>query len=231
MTISEAVASLTTALQAELEKEIVSLRKELEEERHLRQSLETRLLNLIQTVYTRSEMDNRLDQLKSHVLERVDTVQQAGEADVRSARRELSERLEAVSQTFTLCSKDSKANETPTLAMAEMDKKIGVVLIDFDQRLAAAHAETASVVAASVHSARDYTNGQTENIWKRMDSFKGSLERGFESIRARLDEQVHTEKLRSASQEEMRIALEQKIGMVQLDVDSFKEAVNGHMGG
>merc|ERR1719215_2511218 len=100
MAMSAALLALGTAFQDEVQREVSSLRKEVEHEREYRLLLEQQVSKLQQAVYSNAEVDAIFDSLRAHQEQQAETVKAQGAVALRAAQRELEQRIESTLQNL-----------------------------------------------------------------------------------------------------------------------------------
>lgn len=227
MAAAVALAALGEAIREDIRRELEPLQKELEHEKKLRELLEQQLLRFQEEVYRTKEVDGLLEGVKKRAEEGAEASKAESERALRMAQRELEHRIETVREGMQAkpASESEKlrslAEDVPLLTR-EIDRKLGTVLVDLDQRLAAARAEAEAAVAEALRSASQHADSGDEQLAELIQVAQAALD----SLQVRLHEasqgQGSFEEQLGSRLSALQAALEQKIGMVQLDVDQVR---------
>lgn len=231
MAIAEAVRHLTAAIQEDMRKELAHLRQELEHERQLRQLLEQQLAGLQEACLARADASSMFACLEQRLEAQSDSARKDGEDALRRAQRELEHRIEAVQESCNARADDRSAavpsaSDLPLLTR-EIDRKLGTMLMDIDHRVGTAckAAEVAAAAAGdgALRNAQDGHRLQSE----KLEALQVALDARLDDIRSALCSQESAGRRFGTQIEALRSTLEQKIGMVQLDVDQLRVDMTG----
>lgn len=221
-----ALAGLGAAIQAELKQAMASLRLELDEERQMRRLLEQQVDQLKQVMYTSSEVDRKISSVQQLVNDSAATTKADSENALRAAQRELEYRIEAALKGLQNQAAESEkpraAPEDTQLLNREIDRKLGTILVDIDQRLTAAKAELETAMEAAVHGAVEHADAGCNELRERLGETSTASETALQELRRDLSSRDDAEGRLSSRMDTVRTSLEQKIGMVQLDVDQLR---------
>mmetsp|Transcript_120039 Transcript_120039/g.268269 ORF Transcript_120039/g.268269 Transcript_120039/m.268269 type:complete len:238 (-) Transcript_120039:248-961(-) len=230
MAVASALAVLGEAIREEVQQAVGALREELEQERKVRQLLEQQVLKLQQSFCTTAEVSTAVEALEQRLEQRTALVGEEAGRTLRAAQRELEHRIEsALAGTKEAATPprppaaDSEA--MPTLLTREIDRKLGTVLVEMDQRFGAVRADAGALAAQAREAATSHAEagdrvlqGHLAEIEAALGVCRGRLE-GTQGARAGGEERM------GARIESLQTCLEQKIGMVQLDVDQLRQEV------
>lgn len=221
-----ALAGLGAAIQEEVRHAVASLRFELEEERQVRRLLEHQIDQLKQAMYTSSEVDQKISSVQQLVDDAAATTKADCENALRAAQRELEYRIETALKGLQPQPAESEkprvAPEDAPLLNREIDRKLGTILVDIDQRLNAAKAELETAVETAVHGALEHADACCNELRSRLGETSTASETALQELRRDLSLRDDAEGRLSSRVDSIRTSLEQKIGMVQLDVDQLR---------
>merc|ERR1711920_24443 len=98
----------------------------------------------------------------------------------------------------------------------------GTVLIDLDRRLQTQTSNTTMELETAIQGARSHTDETCGGISALVTEMQNSLDVGVQSIQKELDMHGGIESRLGVKLDSVQVALEQKIGMVQLEVDQVR---------
>ncbi|CAE8599058.1 unnamed protein product [Polarella glacialis] len=235
MALADALEGLGAAIQTEVQREVGLLRQELEQERQLRQLLEQQVLKLQAGVYTSSEVDSLADGLQKRmdadIFAALDAASKDWIRNLRESQYHSQAALEELRASFTSDSHapneasskrhERASAETPLLTL-EMDRKLGTVLLDLDQRFAEAHAEQGRAKEAALHRMEELIEASRQEVLTKIDEVAIASAAGQEQVKLGAAALGFLEQASVARVEALQTSLEQKIGMVQLDIDQLR---------
>lgn len=225
--MDSALRNLGAAIHEEVQKEVAAVRKELDQERQVRQLVEQQLLRLQHAVYSNVETDRMLEALQKRLEERSEIVREDCERALRAAQRELERRIEVLLQRIEPkeapeVTKPRITAEDAPLLSHEIDRKLGTVLVDVDQRLEAAHADTGAAVTRALQIATNHADEGLGRLSVKFSELESTLGTHLGSLQKAVEMHTGVENRLMGRLEAAQVGLEQKIGMVQLDLDQVR---------
>eukprot|EP00931_Biecheleriopsis_adriatica_P076927 TRINITY_DN50587_c0_g1_i1.p1 TRINITY_DN50587_c0_g1~~TRINITY_DN50587_c0_g1_i1.p1 ORF type:complete len:258 (-),score=90.18 TRINITY_DN50587_c0_g1_i1:43-789(-) len=241
MSMANALEALGAAISAEVCQEVQAVREELEQERQLRQLLEQQVLKLQQHVYPSVEVDRLLEELsaKVHV-----TSLDAAEAAAKdwAMKLQLAEQgLQASFEAFRSSAEPHFADAakraasaadspSPALLTVEIDRKIGTAIVDLDQRFEAAKAAQAEACREEIRKVMEEAEAGSHTREAQFLDLQKACQADVESLRTAMSAKQESSISLMVQLEALQTGLEQKIGMVQLDLDQLRQEL-GECGG
>lgn len=222
------MAAVGSAIEEEVQRKVSVFIVELEHERKLRQLLEQQVAKLQQSVYTNTEVDQVLEALTKRIEDGVLHAKDESEKGLRAAQREFEHRIHTVQTHAQEPAKPKTSAEDVLLLSHEMDRKLGTVLMDIDRKLSAMQPEAVAAAKEAVTKTAEDASAEHSKLCSIVDDLRTSLESGIDALRGKLDMFSGTELRIDAKLSALQTALEQKIGMVQLEVDQVRAASEGY---
>lgn len=228
MAMASALVSLGAAFQDEVQREVGALRQEVEHERRFRQMLEEQVSTLQQAVYSNVEVDALLLKIQKQQEERAAALQADCERRLSAAQRELEYRIESVVQS---CQEQGtreepegqkRSAEDVPLLTAEIDRKLGTMLMDFDQKLNVARSHSQAVAEEASQRAVQRADQAQVELRERLDAIEASSAGMKESLSQAFEAQHSLERQILQELEGVKSALKQEIGTVLLEVDQVR---------
>jgi len=201
-------------VREEVAKETASIWKKLQQEREFRHTLEEQIKQLRGLLYTRTEIDTRLDRLKQNLLEGVDNVQAACDADMTAARRELRQRLATTTGVGAAAAKAAAKATSGSIARSPQpaDERFEKITADITKGLNAVRAEITDAISAAFNQAQEHTESVGAGLSKSTNELRTCMENGFSSLRARVEEMAQTDSQLESKIRALQSCLEHKLG-------------------
>lgn len=222
-----AFTSLQSAIQAEVSDELSRLRQELEHERKLRLLLEHQVAQYFGSTYTKSDVDTLVDACHKRLAAQSELVRHDGQEEQRRVQRELEHRIEVSMQ-------EAKAKPEPrsackpqdqTLLTREVDRKLGTLLVDVDQKLDALRIGAAECAEEATRTAVAHADHCGAVLSSRIESVQTELTEGLQELQQQLSSHEGAKSQLGERLDVLQTRLEQQIGMVQLEVDQVAREV------
>lgn len=226
--VGASLAAVGPAIEEEVQRKVSVFIVELEHERKLRQLLEQQVAKLQQAVYTNTEVDQQLEALTKRMEDSVLHAKEESEKALRAAQRELEHQIHTVQTQEPEPAKPKTSVEDVLLLSNEMDRKLGTVLMDIDRKLGAMQPEAVAAAKAAVKKTADDSSAEHSKLCSTVDELRTSLESGIDALRGKMDMFSGTETRIDAKLNALQTSLEQKIGMVQLEVDQVRAVSERH---
>jgi len=236
-----ALRGLGAAIHEEVHKEVGALRKEFEQEKQVRQSVEQQVFRLQQAIYTNTEVDRMLETVQKRCEERADIAREACERVSEScgrallaSKREVEHRIEAALSSLptgtaalgqpggVLDPQQQVSSDEAMQLTHELDRKLGTVLVDVDQRLKHVQEDIDSAFERALQSAVCHADEGIGKLAKQIAEVESRLGSTLDEIQNVVHGTAGIEERLLQSIEAAQVGLEQKIGMVQLDLDQVK---------
>lgn len=220
-----ALSTLGEAIQGEISLALKGLRDELEQERKLRILLDDQLSNLKQVVYTKAEVDQIIAELKRETEEKVASAKAGCEQDLRLCQRELEHRIEtakiiAQAEDSMAVEKQKTSLEDAHLLSLEIDRKVGTMLVDVDQRLALLKDDAKQLNSMTAADNVRLVHDLSENVQHQFSSLQSVLEGQMQNLQQQISSSSDVAPSMTGKIDAMQKSLEEKIGMVMLELDS-----------
>lgn len=220
-----ALSTLGEAIQGEISLALKGLRDELEQERKLRVLLDDQLSNLKQAVYTKAEVDQIVADLKKETEEKVASAKAGCEQDLRLCQRELEHRIEtakiiAQAEDSMAVEKQKASLDDAHLLSLEIDRKVGTMLVDVDQRLAVLKDDAKQLNSMTAADNARLVHDLSENVQHQLSSLQSVLEGQMQNLQQQISSSSDVAPSMTGKIDAMQKSLEEKIGMVMLELDS-----------
>mmetsp|Transcript_88719 Transcript_88719/g.249884 ORF Transcript_88719/g.249884 Transcript_88719/m.249884 type:complete len:232 (-) Transcript_88719:252-947(-) len=222
-----ALIQLGVAIRDEFKQEVLALQKEFDHERQLRQLLEQQVLHLQRNIYSKAEVDQLMEGSQASLTQKTSQVKNESERDLRAAQRELEHRIEAALQNLQQTrpaelEKHKLAFDDLPLLSREIDRKLGSVLCDIDQKLVAAASATKKVAEEAEARATSHADQGIGQLSVMLSQAQTAWDADVQKIREDVSVQQKADGGLQARLASLQTELEQKIGMVQCNVDEVE---------
>jgi len=236
-----ALRGLGAAIHEEVHKEVGALRKEFEQEKQVRQSVEEQVFRLQQAVYSNTEIDRMLETVQKRCEERADIAREACDRvrdscdrALLATKREVEHRIEAALSSLqtgaaasgqpseVLDPQPQVTSDEATQLSHDLDRKLGTVLVDVDQRLERVQGEIDSAFERALQSAVCHADEGLGQVTKQIGEVESRLGSTLDEVQKVVHSSAGIEERLMQTIEAAQVGLEQKIGMVQLDLDQVK---------